>query len=74
MHANNFYIEILATMGVLGVLALGTLMVALARTARRAAMGPTRVLAFGVTAGLAAYFVHGTLDYFRAGEDRGARA
>jgi hypothetical protein len=64
LHANNFYIEILATMGVFGVLALGTLMIALARTARRAARGPTRVLTFGVAVGLAAYFVHGTLDYF----------
>jgi O-Antigen ligase len=65
LHANNFYVEILATMGILGLLALVTLMVALARTARRAAGArDSRVLTFGVSAGLAAYFVHGALDYF----------
>jgi hypothetical protein len=65
LHANNFYVEIMATMGMLGVLALVTLMVALARTARRAVEGRGgRTLSLGVTAGLAAYFIHGTLDYF----------
>jgi hypothetical protein len=39
---------------------------ALARTARRALESRGRILAFGITAGLAAYFIHGTLDYFLA--------
>jgi len=64
LHANNFYVEIMATMGIVGVLALVTLMVALARAARRAVESRHRVLAFGITAALAAYFIHGTLDYF----------
>ena len=51
-------------MGMLGVLALVTLMVALARTARRVVESRHRTLGFGVAAGLAAYFIHGTLDYF----------
>jgi O-antigen ligase len=63
LHANNFYVEVMATMGILGVLALVSLMVALARTARRALEARERTLALGVTAGLAAYFIHGTLDY-----------
>ena len=64
LHANNFYVEIMATMGIVGVLALVTLMIALVRSARRALESRARALALGVTAGLAAYFIHGTLDYF----------
>ena len=65
LHANNFYIEILSTMGLVGLIALATLIGALARTARRAAAwAPTRVFTLGVSAALAAYLVHGTLDYF----------
>jgi hypothetical protein len=65
LHANNFYIEILSTLGLLGLLALATLIATLARTARRAAAWPpARVLTFGIGAALAAYLVHGTLDYF----------
>ena len=65
LHANNFYIEVLATLGIAGLGAFVWLIVALGRTARRAASLPGhRVLVFGVGAGLAAYLVHGTLDYF----------
>jgi len=65
LHANNFYIEVAATLGLAGLAAFVWLIVALARTARRAASVPgSRVLVFGVSAALAAYLVHGTLDYF----------
>jgi hypothetical protein len=65
LHANNFYIEVLATMGLAGLAAFIALIIALARTARRAAALPSnRVLVFGIGAALAAYLVHGTLDYF----------
>ena len=65
LHANNFYIEILSTLGLLGLLALAMLIATLARTARRAAAWPpARVLALGLAAALAAYLVHGVLDYF----------
>jgi O-antigen ligase len=65
LHANNFYVEILSTMGIVGLAALVLLIMALARTARRAARAPAlRVLVFGVAGALAAYLVHGTLDYF----------
>ncbi len=65
LHANNFYIEVLATLGIAGLAAFAWLIVALARTARRAgSLSTNRVLVFGVGAALAAYLVHGTLDYF----------
>jgi hypothetical protein len=65
LHANNFYIEVLATLGLAGLAAFVVLIIALARTARRASTIPAnRVLVFGLGAALAAYLVHGTLDYF----------
>jgi hypothetical protein len=65
LHANNFYIEVLSTLGIVGLGALVLVIVALARTARRAARAPlNRVLVFGVGGALVAYLVHGTLDYF----------
>ncbi len=65
LHANNFYIEVLATLGLAGLAAFVALILAFGRTARRAAAIPgNRVLVFGVGAALAAYLVHGTLDYF----------
>jgi hypothetical protein len=65
LHANNFYIEVLATLGIAGLAAFAWLIVALARTARRAGTLPgNRVLLFGLGAALAAFLVHGTLDYF----------
>lgn len=65
LHANNFYIEVLATLGIAGLAAFAWLIVAFGRTARRAAtLASNRVLLFGLGAALAAYLVHGTLDYF----------
>ena len=65
MHANNFYIEVLSTMGIAGLAAMTLLIVTLTRAARRAARAPAnRVLVFGVGGSLVAYLIHGTLDYF----------
>ena len=65
MHANSLYFETLADLGVVGLLALLTLVAALAGAARRAIVEPaSRILALGVAAGLATYLVHGFLDYF----------
>jgi hypothetical protein len=65
MHANSLYFETLADLGLLGLLAFGGVIVALAGTARRAVEAPaTRPLALGVVAGLVAYLLHGVLDYF----------
>jgi hypothetical protein len=63
LHANSFYLETLADLGLGGVAALVFLMVALARAllahARARRLTP---LACGIAAGL--FFVHGLLDYF----------
>jgi hypothetical protein len=65
LHANNFYIEVLSTLGIAGLAAFVWLIFALVRTARRAgALPANRVLVFGLGGALAAYLVHGTLDYF----------
>jgi hypothetical protein len=65
LHANNLYVETLTNLGAAGLLALAALMLALARAVIRAArVAQTRVLALGAGGALAAYAVHGTLDYF----------
>jgi hypothetical protein len=69
LHANNFYLETLADLGLAGVAALALLAFALARAVRdragaaAAGEGDALVaLAWGV--GAATFFVHGLLDYF----------
>jgi O-antigen ligase len=69
LHANNFYFETLASLGIAGVAALALVIVGFGRAARRALLrhGPSStagLLATGVAAGLAAYLVHGFFDYF----------
>jgi hypothetical protein len=65
MHANSLYFETLADLGMVGVLALLAVVAALGGAARRAVAAPaSRILALGVAAGLATYFLHGLLDYF----------
>jgi O-antigen ligase len=67
LHANNFYLEVLATLGLGGVAAFAAVAVALGQLARRtlaAANSAARVMALGAAAGLAAFAVHGALDYF----------
>jgi hypothetical protein len=63
MHANNFYLETLADLGLLGVAALCLLAAALVVRARaHAAAGRLLPLAAAVAVGT--FFVHGLLDYF----------
>ena len=65
MHANSLYFETLADLGLVGMLAFLALIAALGGAARRAIAAPaSRILALGVAAGLATYFLHGLLDYF----------
>jgi hypothetical protein len=65
LHSNSLYVETLANLGIMGALALGALVLALGRSARRAlALPASRALGAGLAAGLLAYLVHGVLDYF----------
>jgi O-antigen ligase len=69
VQANNMYLEILADLGVLGVLALAWLLVVpLARAVRRVRRlpGPDSVLLVGVCLALGAFLLHGLLDTFVA--------
>ncbi len=65
IHTNNWYIETLVSVGVLGGLPflawLGLLAMALLRQLRRPQVAIWQV---GVAAGLLAYLLHGLLDYF----------
>jgi len=68
INANSLYVETLADMGLIGVAALGVLIVMLGVTARRA-WRRTRnsfvhVLIVGLTIALLAFFAHGAVDYF----------
>ena len=63
IHANNFYLETLADLGLLGVAGLAWLVFALVRALRvLSASGRLAGLACGLAAG--AFFVHGVVDYF----------
>jgi hypothetical protein len=63
LHANSFYFETLADLGLAGLAALAFLMVALVRAVlAHAAARRLPVLACGIAGGL--FFVHGVLDYF----------
>ena len=66
VHANSLYVEVLATLGLSGAASLAGLAVALAMTGARALRSAdpgARVVAAGAVSGLAAFFVHGFLDY-----------
>ncbi|HEX8967400.1 MAG TPA: O-antigen ligase family protein, partial [Chloroflexota bacterium] len=69
VHANNFYLEMLADVGLPATAAFGGLLaivgVCLVRCLRaepRAA--PVRLWAVGLAAAMAAFLIHGLLDYF----------
>lgn len=66
VHANSLYVEVLATLGLSGATSLAALAVALAMTGARALRSADPgacLVAAGAVSGLAAFFVHGFLDY-----------
>ena len=69
LHANNLYLETLASLGMAGIAALLLTIVWFWRAGRRAlrvhgAATPAGLLAAGACAALVAYLVHGFVDYF----------
>lgn len=68
INANSLYVETLADMGLIGVAALGLLIITLGVTARHAWRHARdsfeHVLIVGLTIALAAFFAHGAVDYF----------
>jgi O-antigen ligase len=66
VHANSLYVEVMATLGLLGALSLAGLVAALGVTGARALASSepqARLVAAGALAGLLAFFVHGLVDY-----------
>ncbi len=63
LHANNLYLETLAGLGLVGLLALAYLGVALVGVLR-ARLAAGDLLAVAAAVGAGTYFVHGLLDYF----------
>lgn len=69
LTANSWYVELLATTGIVGLLSWLLIPGALILTARRRrwALAQTeRSLVIGLGAGLLAFFLHGLVDYFMA--------
>jgi hypothetical protein len=68
VNANNLYLEILSGVGLLGLLAFGTLMLAVLFTPftplRKPLSGPAAPWISGIGAALLAFLLHGLLDYF----------
>jgi O-antigen ligase len=66
--ANSWYVELLATTGLMGVMAGMLLVVAAAlllrRNWRRLTTHSTRALVLGLSVALLTFFVHGLVDYF----------
>ena len=65
LHANNLYLETLASLGLAGAAALGLLLFGLV-SALRARLVEHNLLAVAAGVGAATFFVHGLLDYFLA--------
>ncbi len=67
IHANSLYVETFATLGLLGSLALLGVIVTLALVVRRgwiAGGSDTRAVTAGAGIALAAFLIHGLVDYF----------
>ena len=63
IHANNFYLETLADLGLVGIAWLAWLTFALLR-ALRLLSASGRLAGLGCGLAAAAFFVHGAVDYF----------
>jgi hypothetical protein len=70
IYANNLYLETLANLGLAGLLALLALLAALGACIRMTWRGLTlpedKLLLAGIAMGLAAFCIHGLVDYFLA--------
>ncbi|GAB4436005.1 MAG: hypothetical protein Kow00120_02970 [Anaerolineae bacterium] len=69
IHSNNLYLELLATVGALGLAAFGAFVIAIIWRIACAVRAPsgdpvTRLLALGLGGVLLAFLMHGALDYF----------
>ena len=64
IHANNFYLETVADLGLAGVLVLALLAHGLWRAARTTLARGTGPLELGVVVAIGTFFVHGCVDYF----------
>jgi hypothetical protein len=68
IHANNLYLETLATVGLTGFVAFAAVLIALAARLRQilqvSASLPEKLLILGLGISLAAFLVHGLVDYF----------
>jgi O-antigen ligase len=64
IHANNFYLETLADLGLAGVVVLGLLAYGLWRAARTSLARGTSPLELGIFVAIGTFFVHGCVDYF----------
>jgi len=68
IHSNSLYLETLANMGTLGMLALAAVCLPLAATLWRfwhqAACPEVKLVALGLGASIASFYLHGFVDYF----------
>ena len=64
IHANNFYLETLADLGLAGVVVLALLAHGLWRVARTSLALGTGPLELGIFVAIGTFFVHGCVDYF----------
>jgi len=65
-HANSLYVEVLATLGLFGassLVALGAALMLGAARALRSEHPSARIVSAGAAGGLAAFFIHGLVDY-----------
>ncbi len=68
IHSNNLYFEMLANLGVLGLVSLGAVIISVSimmwRCGRQPAAAEVQLLMLGLGASLTAFLLHGFADYF----------